>query len=111
MPAITPALSALRLSGRLMVIQNACPRFSRRTLLSVMFPACFLACVPLPADICGRIGADCKQDLSGSGRLPDPDLVVVERGAAKRCDGLRPGQHVDAAPADMGLVRMDRLGD
>src|SRR3954453_17709904 len=32
MPATTSALMALRLSGRLMVIQNACPRFSRITL-------------------------------------------------------------------------------
>src|ERR1700739_2464331 len=39
MPPITAALSALRLSGRLMVIQNACPRFSRITLsLSLIAP-------------------------------------------------------------------------
>src|SRR6185312_3297976 len=44
MPATTSALMALRLSGRLMVIQNACPRFSRITLLtSFIVPlACLL---------------------------------------------------------------------
>src|SRR6266404_1415531 len=36
MPAITSALRALRFSGRLIVIQNACPRFSSTTLLSVI---------------------------------------------------------------------------
>src|ERR1700729_835149 len=35
MPATTSPLMALRFSGRLMVIQNACPRFSSITL-SVM---------------------------------------------------------------------------
>jgi hypothetical protein len=35
---------ALRLSGRLMVIQNACPRFSRITLLlSVIVPLALFA--------------------------------------------------------------------
>src|SRR5262249_35018042 len=37
---MTSPFSALRLSGRLMVIQNACPRFSCTTLLSVI--ACSL---------------------------------------------------------------------
>src|SRR4030088_3542026 len=40
MPATTSPLMALRFSGRLMVIQNACPRFSSTTLLSVI--ACSL---------------------------------------------------------------------
>src|SRR5476649_929502 len=38
MPATTSPLMALRFSGRLMVIQNACPRFSEITLLSVIAP-------------------------------------------------------------------------
>src|ERR1700712_112962 len=39
MPATTSALMALRLSGRLIVIQSACPRFSRITLfVSVIVP-------------------------------------------------------------------------
>ena len=33
MPATTSSLMALRFSGRLMVIQNAWPRLSRKTLL------------------------------------------------------------------------------
>jgi hypothetical protein len=44
MPAITSPLMALRLSGRLMVIQYACPRFSRITqsVIAVLaFSACF----------------------------------------------------------------------
>src|SRR5215471_5207739 len=42
MPAITSPFNALRLSGRLMVIQNACPRFSRITLLfSLIGTTCF----------------------------------------------------------------------
>src|SRR5215471_12403127 len=37
MPAMTSPLSALRFSGRLMVIQNACPRFSvTTTVVSLM---------------------------------------------------------------------------
>ena len=35
----------------------------------------------------------------------------MERRAAHRSDGFGPGQHVDAAAADMGLVRMDGFGD
>src|SRR5664279_4661140 len=38
MPATTSPLIALRFSGRLMVIQNACPRFASITLLSVIAP-------------------------------------------------------------------------
>jgi hypothetical protein len=59
-----------------MVIQNACPRFSRSTLF--LSAITLLAClpsdilkqwglprnVPLPADISGRMSADCKDDLS-----------------------------------------------
>src|SRR5882724_8763500 len=30
-----------------------------------------------------------------------PDLFVMECRAAERCDGLGPGEHVDAASADM----------
>src|ERR1700675_696041 len=56
MPATTSALMALRLSGRLMVIQSACPRFSRITLLwSVIVP---LACLPY-------VGKHLRQDRGG----------------------------------------------
>src|SRR4051794_6237056 len=108
MPATTSALMALRLSGRLMVIQNACPRFSRITLLlSAMVP---LFCLPsfcqVSANICGRMAVDCKQDLGCGRGLLHPDLVVVEGGAAEGCDCLGSGQRVDAAAADMGLVRL-----
>src|SRR6187549_237027 len=61
MPEITSPLRALRLSGRLMVIQNALPRFSHITLvLSVIVPlACFAHAL---ANICRRIMVDCKPD-------------------------------------------------
>src|SRR5438105_2458531 len=105
MPEMTSAFSALRLSGRLMVIQNACPRFSRMTLpLSVMVPT--RLSLPVSANICGRIDADCKRDLSYRRGLLHPDLVVVERCTADRRNRLRPGQRVDAASADMSLVRL-----
>src|SRR4051794_24172993 len=105
---------ALRLSGRLMVIQKACPRFSRITLLwSVMVSlACFAHVL---ASICGRLAVDRKRDLtlarSGWRRLLHPDLVVVEGRAADRRDRLGAGQHVDTAATDMGLVRLDRFRD
>src|SRR5581483_4979387 len=108
MPAITSPLIALRLSGRLMVIQNACPRFSRMTELSVMvYPlVCFLRWKhsrdwpPTASAFSGR-----------SVRLPDPDLVVVERGAADRRHRLGAGEHVDASAADMLAILMDRFRD
>src|SRR5258705_12024042 len=109
MPATTSALMALRLSGRLMVIQNACPRFSRITLLvSVIVP---LACLPLLASIFGRMPVDCKRELGRGRGLLHPHLVVMERRATDGSNGLGPGQHVDAAAADMGLVRMDGISD
>jgi hypothetical protein len=56
MPAMTSALTALRFSGRLMVIQRLDPRFSTRTLeVSVMVVSsrshakrldCFVALLP-----------------------------------------------------------------
>src|SRR5438445_6919715 len=104
MPAMTSAFSALRLSGRLMVIQSACPRLSRMTLpLSVMVPT--RLSLPVSANICGRIDADCKHDLSCCRGLLHPDLVVVERRAADGRNRLRPGQRINAAAADVGLVR------
>src|ERR1700682_2991461 len=108
MPATTSALMALRLSGRLMVIQKACPRFSRITVLRSVIIA--LACFAhLLASICGRIAVDCKRDLTigDHSRLLHPDLVVVEGRAADRCNRLGAGQRVDTAAADMGLVRLD----
>src|SRR5262249_25316122 len=49
MPAITSPFSALRFSGRLMVIQKACPRFSRITLLfSLIAPNTFARVPSLP---------------------------------------------------------------
>src|SRR2546421_8490831 len=96
-PATTSALMALRLSGRLMVIQNACPRFSRITLLlSAIVP---LFCLPslvfakaslcqVSANICGRMAVDRKQDLDCGDSLFHPDLVVVECGAADGGDCL-----------------------
>src|SRR5665647_2815864 len=108
MPDITSPLRALRLSGRLMVIQNACPRFSHITLLLSVIA---LPALSLSADINGRMGQDCKGDLAAGCGLLHPDLVVVESGAADRRDRAGAGQHVDAAAADMGLVRVDRFGD
>src|SRR5712675_3185488 len=112
MPATTSPLMALRLSGRLMVIQNACPRFSRSTL--------FLSAISLSAssaltDINGRMAANCKRDLSFWIRrrrsLLDPDFVVVERRPTDRRHRLGAGERIDAAAADMGLVRLNRFRD
>src|SRR3954453_11533750 len=105
---------ALRLSGRLMVIQKACPRFSRITLLwSVMVSlACFAHVL---ANICGRTAVDRKRDLalarSSWRRLLHPDLVVVEGRTADRRHRIGAGQHVDAAAADMRLAGMNGLSD
>src|SRR5215211_6510908 len=112
-PATTSALMALRLSGRLTVIQKACPRFSRITLLwSVMISlACFAHAL---ANICSRMAVDRKRDLTlarSVWRFLHPDLVVVEGRAADRRDRLGAGQHVDTVAADMGLVRLDRFRD
>src|SRR4051794_39073294 len=131
MPAMTSPFSALRFSGRLMVIQSACPRFSVITaVVSVM--ARSLPWALRFAAICGSSGGRCKGNLRrgaalaprhklvarsrrvcGSGRdcFPDPDLVVVERGAAYRRDCVRARQHIDAALTDMVLVGMHGLRD
>src|ERR1700716_1706794 len=102
---------ALRLSGRLMVIQKACPRFSRITLLwSVMVSlACFAHVL---ANICGRMGVDRKRDLAlRDGPFLHPALVFVEVGPASGRHRIRAGQHVDAGPADMRLAGMNGLSD
>src|SRR4029077_17869572 len=65
----------------------------------------------MSANICGRMAADRKRDLARGRDLLDPDLVVMEGGAADGCDRRGPGQRVDAATADMGLVRLDRFGN
>src|SRR5262249_8549419 len=119
MAAITSPFSALRFSGRLMVIQNACPRFSAMTLdVSCLAPS--LPCFD-EANICGRSAEERKRYLrrsastqfaqnacaSGARGLAQPDLVVVECGAADRRDRVRARQHVDAAAADVILVRMN----
>src|SRR5229473_3748763 len=60
------------------------------------------------------LAADSKEDLrcrDGWSSLLHPDLVVMERRTADRCDGLGTGEHVDAATADMGFVRMHRFRD
>ena len=62
------------------------------------------------ANICGRMTMDCKRELDCGCGLLRPDLVVMERRAAHRSDSFGPGQHVDAAAADMSLVRMDGFG-
>src|SRR5882757_5884247 len=109
MPATTSPLMALRLSGRLMVIQNACPRFSRITLLlSVIVP---LACLPCTGEHLRPEAGELQADLSGRCCLLHPDLVVMESRTADRGDCLGAGQHIDTAPADMGLVRLDRFRD
>src|ERR1700761_5703436 len=94
-----------------MVIQNACPRFSVRTLLSVM---ALLARLLVSANISSSRTSDHKKESGGRNRrrdLPDPDLVVMERGTAYRRNRFGAGQHVDAATADMGLVRVYGFGD
>src|SRR5271169_2843641 len=134
MPAMTSPLMALRFSGRLMVIQSACPRFWSRmelVLLSVMAVLARLVGRTIeherrtweqpparpPATRRGRWGKAAVlltglRYRNGGGRsLLHPDLVVVEGRAADGCDGLSAGEHVDAAAADMGLVRMHRLRD
>src|SRR5579859_4785732 len=146
MPAMTSALIALRLSGRLMVIQSAGPRFSIRTLeVSVMgVSACrfrrtlgqderewerprgphgsrrrLTRLLTMRDNLIPRRRASAvsrdgpvdesrRRDRVRVGLL-DPDLVVVEGGAAERRNRFGAGQHVDAAAADMGLVGMDRF--
>src|ERR1035437_3966392 len=112
MPATTSPLMALRFSGRLMVIQNACPRFSSTTLpLSVIALLARL----LSANINGRMAADCKDDLSRrSSRwsgLFHPDLVVVECRTADRRDRFRSGERIDATTADVVPIPVNRFGD
>ena len=101
---MTSPFSALRLSGRLMVIQNACPRFSRMTLW------CRSWSTRLVSPNAGRhlrqvrrwtASAKSALALTGWRRLPDPDLVVVEGSAADRRDRIGASQRVDAAAADM----------
>src|SRR5882724_3198116 len=76
-----------------------------------------LPCPPdlFSADINGRMAADCKRDLKfwlrGRSSFFDPDLVVVERGAADRRHRLGAGERIDAAAANMGLVRVNRFRD
>src|ERR1700761_6644804 len=150
MPAMTSALTALRFSGRLMVIQSALPRLSISTLdVSVMnvSSASFYETVKHDRRNWERSGPhgsrhrmkplltmrEPNSDLiprrrasavSRDGRLrtsrrrnrvrvglPDPDLVVVERGAADGRDRFGAGQHVDALAADMVLVGVDRFRD
>src|SRR6266403_1280119 len=110
MPATTSPLMALRFSGRLMVIQNALLRFSSSTLFPSVISCSFYL---LSANINGRKTDDCKDDLRGrsSGRLLHPDLVVVKGRSPVRRDRLGAGEHVDAATAAMGLVRVDRFRD
>src|ERR1700722_11639562 len=112
MPDMTSPLRALRFSGRLMVIQNACPRFSSFTLLLSVIASLRL---PLSADISGRMASDCKEDLDGrrgrGGGLFHPDLVVMECSAADRRHRLGAGERIDAAAADMGLVRVNGFRD
>src|SRR6185295_13859980 len=68
MPATTSALMALRLSGRLMVIQNACPRFSRITLLmSFIVP---LACPLLLCNHLRQDGAALQAGIQGAAPTP-----------------------------------------
>src|ERR1700692_459977 len=112
MPDMTSPLRPLRFSGRLMVIQNACPRFSSFTLSLSVIASLRL---PLSADINGRVASDCKEDLDGrrggAARLFHPDPVVVERSPADRRNRLGSGEHIDATAADMGLVRVYRFRD
>src|SRR6478672_8249344 len=125
MLAITSPFNALRFSGRLMVIQNACPRFS------VMIAVVSVIVRSLPfAAICGSSGGRRKGNLqrglalaprhksagersvrSGRDRFPDPDLVVVECSSPDRRDRIGSSQHVDAAAADMILVRVNGFRD
>src|SRR5258707_14678365 len=109
MPAITSPLRALRFSGRLMVIQNACPRFSSTTLLLSVMP-----CSPrqLSAGINGRMAANCKDDLGVRNRwhgLLRPDLVVMECGAPDPRNRLGAGERIDAPAADVGLIGVHRF--
>ena len=102
MPAMTSPLSALRLSGRLMVIQNACPRFSRMTLCVIGHGPTRSCFATMLASICGRTTVDCKREFGACAKLrwrgfSDPDLVVVEGRAADRRDRFGAGQRVDAA--------------
>ncbi|MHC2645282.1 hypothetical protein [Bradyrhizobium liaoningense] len=65
MPAITSPFSALRFSGRLMVIQNACPRFSVMTaVVSVMARSLpWLRLQPFAAARAGGASANCGGPL------------------------------------------------
>src|SRR6187551_1331549 len=99
MPAITSAFSALRFSGRLIVIQNAWPRFSRITLsVSVIVPLAFRPCAHKPLRQHSN-EPQAGSALARSGWLY-PDLVVMEGSAPDRRHRLGASQHVDAATAD-----------
>src|SRR6516165_3840532 len=131
MPAITSPLSALRLSGRLMVIQYACARFSRMTLsLSVIgLPVCLLPWVYVfgtgrgmtARAICGTQGPAMLPGVAtverSTGRERDgsgffhPDLVVVERRPTNRRHRFAAGERIDAATADVIAIWVDRFGD
>src|SRR3954453_13627139 len=130
MPAMTSPFSALRFSGRLMVIQSACPRCSVITALvsviarslpwllfsghlrqlgrKVQGQSAARRRFSASTQTCGQSKRVCG---SGRDRFPDPDLVVVESGAADRRDRVRARQHVDAAVTDMVLVGMNGLRD
>src|SRR6185369_16361706 len=89
MPATTSALMALRLSGRLMVIQNACPRFSRITLLmSFIVP---LACPLLLCNHLRQDGAALQAGIQGAAPTPAETSTENQRssGPGRRSFGFR----------------------
>src|SRR5713226_9543723 len=72
MPAITSPLRALRLSGRLMVIQYACPCFSSITLLLSVIAA--LTCLrPFLTTFALGLKASARDDFGSS-----PDCLYLE---------------------------------
>src|SRR5258708_6703178 len=108
MPAITSAFSALRLSGRLMLIQNAWPRLSRMTLS--------FSVIAVPArwcrgPICGRSVADRKDDFRSviSGmvyrtRVYPNSAILLSKSASADLDGPNPESR------DSGLGASHRPG-
>src|SRR6516164_9003914 len=88
MPAITSPFSALRLSGRLMVIQNALVRFSRMTLSSVI---CRFTKVAVEAGICSFIFRRRKGVFSAPFGMNNPsatDIACQSRGWRQPLSGL-----------------------
>src|SRR6185369_13281090 len=101
MPATTSALIALRLSGRLMVIQNACPRFSRITLLvSVIVP---LACLLLFCKHLGQDGGGLQAGIRSAVPLAGK---TRHRGSENWALG---GEASDSAPASPAVAAVQRL--